>query len=149
MLPFWLYQLTPKDALGNPVARRFSTFRAYAAASVSPSGAIYTQTNADEVLVIGHSGIQATPGAAQNFLSARIVLVDTTTQAELGCVQGVYNPLLAVARRFESSAIVGEGLVVFAGEAVYIVGAFDAGAASNSVTGYLSGFIIPRGTLQR
>ena len=145
--PELLYALTLKDTLGAPVARRVIAQQTGAAAATTVSAIVYTHPDADTVAIVMQAGIIARPGAAQNFLSARMVLVDTPAATELAMILGAYNNRLAVALEYPTASRV--FCPVFLGDQVRVVSTFDAGAAVNTIIGSIIGWIIPRGTLQR
>lgn len=144
--PELLYQLTIKDALGQPVARRFFRQISVAAAAVSVSG-VAPITEPDTVLIVQCWGLQLRPGAAQNAQSARLVLLDTLTSVELLTFGGGTAPrLVAATETVYAGACM---MPVFSGESLGVVATFDAGVASNQVIATFVGWAIPRGTLQR
>lgn len=146
VVPASLYQLTAKDLLGAPVIRRanFLTGIASGAATEVVAG-FTTPSEEDQVLVVQNWYATCSPGAAQNFRSIDLRLIEANQL--LGFIAGDYNanPIAAAAWRGSGPVLA----YVFAGESIEAHGFFDAAVAVNSVQACLQGFIIPRGTLQR
>lgn len=65
-----LYQLMPKDALGNPALELVIRRQTVSQAVIDPSVTIYSVPR-DSVLLLFGVNVQATPGAAQNVTFVR------------------------------------------------------------------------------
>jgi hypothetical protein len=140
MIGEFLYQLTAKDAITQPVIqRRFNRARVSAAATVVNVDLL--PVPGEYVEVVTHINISCAAGAAQTLTRALCVVRDP---------QGndIFNVFLAQSGiQFDDRGMKVE-LVLFPGELLRVTGVFNAGANANAVIGNAHGYILPKGSLQ-
>lgn len=100
----------------------------------------------DEVWQITGVGLELTPGAAQTALvgAVRTTQLPNMTVSTILFLGGLDVTGTAAASQGRAQAC---DHVLMPGEIVQFQGAFNAGAAANTVTGYFHGIAIPRGNM--
>lgn len=138
----------PKD-FGGVYPRRYVRRLTASAAAVQINLDFGQVVTADEVFFLEVVGISATPGAAQNFLGALLQHYDNSsgTGTLLTYPYGVSNPRLAAAETFFHHGVTDLG--VFGSEFLYASAIFSAATNTNQFNMSISGWVVPRGSLQR
>jgi len=152
MIGDFLYKLSPKDLnqLGIDLVRYNGTTSA-AATSVLFSHEVPN----DRVWVLQSVVWVATPGAAQNLLRLDITEgqnVGGAITQPINYLYGSSQPQLDGIAGYPAATVVihtaeFEGLMVGSRKVLQMRASFDAGAAANSLTAYINGFSIPRGSI--
>lgn len=142
-----LYRLTAKDVLGAPVAVRRFALNGASDTATSVQAVVITWTDPASIFVVSGVYGRLTPGAAQNALGASFRARDAQGNTLLE-VAGFHNPRIAAAQQWQFSDSTFD-FPLFTDEQITLLGVFDAGAAANSVSGQIWGWVIPRGNIQR
>jgi hypothetical protein len=139
MLGEFLYQLTAKDAITQPVMQRKVEQLGLAAAALTVD-ADFEVIPQDRVAILTNLFVIATAGAAQLVTDVRATVRQSTTQ-----IAGInYKPSGLVADGFGYDC----QYLLWPGEFVRIRGTFDAAVDTNIISASIQLVYIPKGNLQ-
>ena len=144
-----LYLPTTKDiGSGNANVRRWwKTVQASAVAGqVTTTDAEVGP--ADLVRIIQNVCFSWSPGAAQTAVNAYLYVLPIGGVTPIEVV-GTSPQFVAPAAFPILNTLVGVDLIWMQGEQIFLQGQFSAGAASNTITAFLSGLELPRANIQR
>jgi len=143
MLGEFLYGLTPKDAITQPVLQRRLefTFASAAALLVSAQGPIVPQ---DKVFLVQHIAVSANAGAGQLTVDTSVSVVDSVSGAT---VVAVIPPTPQTASRLSGQAVQVEFLLM-PGERLQAAGDFNLAGVANGLGLHVIGLYLPKGNLQ-
>lgn len=141
MLPSQLYQFTgAKDAAGGRLESAFQGDTGSAANVLVQSAVV--RCPLDRIMMVNNLYGEAIPGAAQNALSLRIVVVDEAgnEKANIAVQRNVVATIATISRMTQFWIPPGFGLRA--------IGLFDAGAAVNFAGIGIAAILFPRGNVQ-
>lgn len=142
MLGEFLYALTRKDALTQPVMQRLVQLQGGGAAAVNVDVALPAVPQ-DRVFVVTQLQGAGIAGAAQTTQRLDWVILADGANAIASITSWTANPAIQVFADGESINI-----VLWPGEQLRCRGVFSAGGASNTVSCGAIGFLLPKGNLQ-
>jgi len=143
MLGEFLYGLTQKDAITQPVLQRRIefTFASTAALLVSVQGPIVPQ---DKAFLVQHVTVSANAGAGQLTVDTSVSILDSVSGAT---VVAVIPPTPQTASRLSGQAMQVEFLLM-PGERLQAAGDFNLAGVANGVGLHVIGIYLPKGNLQ-
>jgi hypothetical protein len=142
MIGDWLYQLTAKDAISQPVMQRVVQGNGGGALAVNVD-VLLPVVPPDRVFAVSQLVGYGTAGAAQTTLRLEWNLIADGVNSIASITGWTANPAIQVFGHGQTVQ-----LVLWPGEQLRLRGVFSAGGANNVVSAGAFGFFLPKGNLQ-
>lgn len=143
MLGEFLFALTPKDAITQPVIqRRINT--GSGSASATTVTVDLPPVPPDKIELVKHITIRGFAGAAQTVTQFRAYIVDSVGP---NIFMQVISLRTVTPVQFDDLGVM-VNLTLMPGERIRVLVSFNAGAAANSAEGNTHGLLLPKGNMQ-
>lgn len=145
MIGEFLYQLTAKDVISQPVLQRVTLLNGAAAAAVNVDIS-FPAVPGDRVFWVTHCQSAVIPGAGQIGQRLEWNVIDSVGNNLLSGPAITFNPALAAAQIASHSWTT--ELLLMPGEVLRARGVFSAGGVANTLSAAAFGIFLPKGNLQ-